>query len=63
MDTQTVKQEEQVMVVEETRHSEHLWEHFPEPRGYSMRWDGFALDFSAQRNGRPTEYPIEPKGR
>lgn len=62
MDTQTVKQEEQVVVME-PRHNGHLWEHFPEPRGYSMRWDGFALDFSVQRNGHNAEYPIEPEGR
>ena len=62
MDTQTVNQQEQVMVVEETRHSEHLWEHFPEPRGWAARWDGFELARSAQRNGHNTQSP-EPEGR
>jgi len=63
MDTQTVKQNEQVMVAVEPRYNGRLWESFPEPRGWSARWDGFALDHSAQRNGHNTQYPIEPQGR
>ncbi len=63
MDTQTVKQEEQVLVVEEAQRSEHLWEHFPEPCGWPARWDGFALEQSARRSGLNTQYPIEPQDR
>jgi hypothetical protein len=63
MDTQTVKQQEQVMAAVEPRYDGRLWESFPEPRGWSVRWDGFELDRSAQRNGHNTQYPIEPKSR
>ncbi|HQE93757.1 MAG TPA: hypothetical protein PLH19_13205 [Anaerolineae bacterium] len=63
MDTQTVKQEEQVVVIAEPRHDGRLWESFPEPRGWAMRWDGFALSGSAQRNGHDASYPIVPEGR
>ncbi len=62
MDTQTVKQQEQVVVAEPRRNG-HLWDHFPEPRGWAVHWDGFELAQSAQRNGHNTQYPIEPKGR
>ncbi len=67
MDTQTVNQNEQVaveqQVAEEPRHNGRLWESFPEPRGWPARWDGFALDQSAQRSRHNTQYPIEPQGR
>ena len=63
MDTQTVKQQEQVVVVVEPRHNGHLWEAFPEPRGWAAHWDGFELAQSARRNGHNTQYPIEPQGR
>ncbi|HOT90450.1 MAG TPA: hypothetical protein PLJ78_14790 [Anaerolineae bacterium] len=64
MDTQTVKQYEQqdVMTTGEPRHNGRLWESFPEPRGWAARWDGFALDLSARRNGHNTQYPIAPQG-
>ena len=64
MDTQTVKQEErQVDVTVESRHDGHLWEQFPEPRGWATRWDGFELNRSAVRNGHDTQYPIKPQGQ
>ena len=63
MDTQTVKQDEQVMVAVEPRHNGYLWEAFPEPRGWSAHWDGFELDYSAQRNGHDVEYHVEPRSR
>jgi hypothetical protein len=63
MDTQTVKENEQQVVVVEPRHNGRLWESFPEPRGWSVHWDGFELDRSALRNGHNTHYPIVPQSR
>jgi hypothetical protein len=63
MDTKTVTQQEQVVVVAEPRPNGRLWESFPEPRGWSVHWDGFELDRSALRNGHNTQYPIVPQGR
>lgn len=63
MDTQTVNQQEQVMVAEEPRHNGRLWESFPEPRGWPTRWDGFALERSAQRSAYNVEYPVEVQNR
>ncbi|MGC9393886.1 MAG: hypothetical protein ACP5J4_03435 [Anaerolineae bacterium] len=66
MDTKTVNQSEVTVmprVVAEPRHNGRLWESFPEPRGWSVHWDGFELDRSALRNGHNTRYPIVPQSR
>ncbi len=63
MNPPMVKQNEQQMVMtEEARYNKRPWESFPEPRGWALRWDGFELRQSAQRDGHNTQYPIEPKG-
>ncbi|MFN2110106.1 MAG: hypothetical protein ACK2UI_10625 [Anaerolineae bacterium] len=65
MDTKTVNQNEVAVkprVVAGSRHNGRLWESFPEPRGWSVHWDGFELDRSALRNGHNTQYPIKPQG-